>query len=225
MNIVIIPAKKFSKRIRNKNIKILNNMPLISIVIEKLKKIKIFDKIYVSTDSEKISSISNKYGAEINGLRPKYLCRNSTTLINVMNYEVNKIKKKHKNLNLVCCVLPTAVFITKKVIIDAFKVLKKNNKKFVFSVKKVEPKLLKSFYLTRFNRCKFIFKKNISIDSKKLGNVYMDAGQFYFGHYKAWIERKDVDKQDNYLIEMNNSIDVDVIEDWNKLKNYEKNFN
>jgi len=226
MNIAIVPAKKFSRRLENKNIKKLDKKPIISIVIKKLIKCKIFDKVYVSTDSSKISKISKKYGANINGFRPKYLCKNSASLIDVMNYEIKILKKKYKNLNLVCCVLPTAVFIKNKDLEKAHKILKKNDRKFVFSVQKVEKKLLKSFYLTKTNQCQFLIKKNTSIDSKKLVNTYIDAGQFYFSSHKVWTGGKDIDKFNNSLIEMNNSIDIDDKKDWNKLiKKYAKNFN
>ena len=219
MNIAIIPAKEFSKRLKNKNIKILNNQPIISTVIKKLINSKIFDKIYVSTDSNKISKISIKCGAHVNELRPKYLCKNSTTIIDVMNYEVKKLKKKYNDLKFVCCAFPTAVFIEKKHLLKSYRILNKNNKKFVFSVKKVDQRLFKSFYITKNNTCQYIFKKNISIDSKKLSNVYLDAGQFYFSHHRVWVEKKDIDLLNNYLIEINNPIDIDDINDWKKLIN------
>ena len=59
--ICIIPARKGSKRIKNKNIKIFYGKPIISQVIQKLKRFKIFDKIYVSTDCNKIANLAKKH--------------------------------------------------------------------------------------------------------------------------------------------------------------------
>ena len=73
MNIAIIPARAGSKRIKNKNIKLFRGKPIIYYSINAAKKSKIFQKIIVSTDSEKIKKISEKYGAEVPFLRPKYL--------------------------------------------------------------------------------------------------------------------------------------------------------
>ena len=49
--LAIIPARKGSKRIKNKNIKRFNREPLINWTIRSALKSKCFDKIFVSTDS------------------------------------------------------------------------------------------------------------------------------------------------------------------------------
>ena len=53
-NIAIITARKNSKRIKNKNIKIFNKKPLIYWTIKTALKSKLFDKVFVSTDSKKL---------------------------------------------------------------------------------------------------------------------------------------------------------------------------
>ena len=58
--ICVIPARKGSKRLKNKNIKNFYGKPIISRVIQKLKKFKIFDNIYVSTDCNKIENIAKE---------------------------------------------------------------------------------------------------------------------------------------------------------------------
>ncbi len=54
MNIAIIPARKGSKRIKNKNIRKFRGKPIIAYSIELAVSAKIFDKIIVSTDCEKL---------------------------------------------------------------------------------------------------------------------------------------------------------------------------
>ena len=56
MTICIIPARSGSKRIKNKNIKKINNVPLLGIVIKIALKSKIFKRIIVSTDSKKFQN-------------------------------------------------------------------------------------------------------------------------------------------------------------------------
>ena len=61
MNIVIIPARIGSKRIKEKNIKKFNGRPIIDYTIRLLVKMNLFDKIIVSTDSDKIIKKVNKF--------------------------------------------------------------------------------------------------------------------------------------------------------------------
>jgi len=66
MNILCtICARGGSKGVKNKNIKEINNKPLIAYTIEQAKESKMFEHIVVSTDSNDIAKISKEYGAEV----------------------------------------------------------------------------------------------------------------------------------------------------------------
>lgn len=67
--IAIIPARSGSKGLKDKNIKLLNGKPLIAYSIECAKESKMFDKIFVSTDSKKYADIAMEYGADASFLR------------------------------------------------------------------------------------------------------------------------------------------------------------
>ena len=51
--VVIVPIKKNSKRVKNKNFRKINGIPLFKITLDKLKKCN-FDEIYVDSDSKVI---------------------------------------------------------------------------------------------------------------------------------------------------------------------------
>jgi CMP-N,N'-diacetyllegionaminic acid synthase len=68
----MIPARGGSKRIPNKNIKILDGKPCIQYTIECAKEAGI-SRIIVSTDSPQIAEIAKRFGAEIPFLRPAEL--------------------------------------------------------------------------------------------------------------------------------------------------------
>ena len=96
--IAIIPARMGSKRLPNKNIKIFNGRPLLYWSIVAAKKVKIIDKIYVSTDSLKIKKIAVKYGSLVPFLRPKkYASDNSPSqeliihLLKNLNYKTDYV--------------------------------------------------------------------------------------------------------------------------------------
>ena len=59
-NIAIITARKNSKRIKNKNIKIFNKKPLIYWTIKTALKSKLFDKVFVSKTQKKLKIFRKK---------------------------------------------------------------------------------------------------------------------------------------------------------------------
>ena len=61
--VVLIPARKGSKGILNKNIKMLGGIPLVAHSILLAKRCLFIDEIYVSSDSKNILKIAEKYGA------------------------------------------------------------------------------------------------------------------------------------------------------------------
>ena len=90
MNIAIIPARKNSQRINNKNIKIFNGKPIIYWSIKAAKRSKLFEEVFVSTDSKKIAQLAIKYGAKALYPRPLKLSDNYTTIIDVIKFEIDK---------------------------------------------------------------------------------------------------------------------------------------
>ena len=72
-NVCVIPARGGSKRIKDKNIRDFCGKPIIGWIIEKAKESKCFDEIYVSTDSQRIKQVAERFGATVPFLRPKNL--------------------------------------------------------------------------------------------------------------------------------------------------------
>jgi pseudaminic acid cytidylyltransferase len=118
MTICIIPARLRSKRIKEKNIKILNGVPLLGHVIKALKAAKLFSRIVVSTDSKKIAKIAKKYGAEAPFLRDKKLSDDYTPTYKVLIDCIEKLKSHKTSYHF--CVYPTSIFVKKKDLKKAF---------------------------------------------------------------------------------------------------------
>ena len=94
MIVAIITARKGSKRLKNKNIRIIKKMPLYAWAIKILKKTNIFDKIIVSTDHPDILKNAKKYGADLTLIRKKNLADSKSTTIEVIQNEINELIKK-----------------------------------------------------------------------------------------------------------------------------------
>lgn len=59
-----IPARSGSKRVKNKNLRLLNDKPMISYVIKEAKKSKLLTDVYVNSDCDKIGRYSESLGVK-----------------------------------------------------------------------------------------------------------------------------------------------------------------
>ena len=125
--IALIPARGGSKGIKNKNIIKLKGKHLIYYSIKIAKKVKLINKIFVSTDSIKIKKISEKYGAIVPFKRPKKFAKDKSTDLEVFKHFYNWYKKNYKKkIDLIIHLRPTTPFRKTETLIKAIKIIKKN---------------------------------------------------------------------------------------------------
>jgi len=91
-----ICARGGSKGLLNKNIKKINNKPLISYTINHAIKSRLFDNIAVSSDSHKILKVSKKFGIIDLIKRPKNLAKDRTPKIPVIRHCLIEMEKRYK---------------------------------------------------------------------------------------------------------------------------------
>ena len=60
----MIPARLGSKRVKNKNLRLVNNKPLISYILESAVKANIFDDIYINSEADIFGAIASDYGVK-----------------------------------------------------------------------------------------------------------------------------------------------------------------
>ena len=181
--IALIPAKSNSRRLPGKNIKLLNGKPLFVRSIEICKNIKEVSEIVVSTDSKKIANLATKFGAKVFGLRPKSLTKDNITNVEVSLDTLNNFKCN--NIDGLLLLQPTSPFRTERNIKDAIKLYKKNNKKPVISVTKVDLNLNKYFVYKKAKLIPFLnLSKGSSITANKQNFIYKENGSIYLIHIK-----------------------------------------
>ena len=91
--ICFIGARGGSKGVIRKNIRKLNNKPLISYAIESALESKIFNHVIVSTEDSEIAKIAKKFGAEVPFKRPKNLATDSAGFADVMIHGIKKLRE------------------------------------------------------------------------------------------------------------------------------------
>jgi len=225
--IAIIPARSGSKRIKNKNIKQFFGKPFIYYAINAAKKSQIFNDIVVSTDSNKIRKIANKFGAETPFLRSKKLSNDKADTISVIKDCILNLEKKGRFYKYVCCIYPANPFLKTKNLIKAFKILKSNRQlDYVMTAIKFNHPIERSFKIENSKilvKGKNKFYKKMTQD---IENSYHDGAQFYLSKSKNWKMKKNIFSKKTYVIELSeieshdidNPIDIEIAKLKFKLK-------
>ncbi len=215
MKIAIIPARSGSKRIPLKNVKTFKGKPIIYWTLKTIINSKLFDKIIVSTDSKKIAKIATKLKAEAPFIRPKSISSDFASTPEVIKHSINWLKLKKILPKYVCCIYPTAAFMSLEDLSNGYKKIKTNKWNFVFSAGKFHSSIFRSFRKNR-NGLKMIFPRYYKKRTQDIKETYFDAGQFYWGKTDAWKNSKPIFSKYSSLIEIPRwrIHDIDTMEDW-----------
>ena len=76
--IAMIPVRLGSKRVPNKNLRLLGNKPLVAHIIEAAKEANVFDEIVINSESDIFKEIADEYGVKFYK-RPDHLSTDEAT--------------------------------------------------------------------------------------------------------------------------------------------------
>ena len=132
--IAIIPARSGSKALKDKNIKELNGKPLIAYSIEAAIKSKKFDKVFVSTDSQRYAEIAVAYGADASFLRSEKNSSDTASSWDVVREVIDILKEKGEEYDEIMLLQATSPLRTEVDINKAIDILYKRKGKAVVSL-------------------------------------------------------------------------------------------
>ena len=178
----IITARSGSKGIKNKNILFFNNKPLIYYTINFAKKLPFLNKLILSTDSKKYLKIAKKYHNFENNLRPKSLSGDNVKTIDVIKYELKRLKKIGMHYDIIIIFQPVCPFRNKEIFKKAYNLITKKKTDSVITLKKVKEHPLKMYKFNK-NRIKHYLNENSEKKSflprQKLQDLYLRQGSMY----------------------------------------------
>ena len=122
--ISLIPAKKNSSRLKDKNIIKIKNKFLFEYTLEASLSSKNIYETYVSSDNSKILNISSKKGAKPFNRPKKFSKKNSTANEVILNF-ISFINKKKHSFKYIVYLQPTSPLRNSRHILDAIKLSKK----------------------------------------------------------------------------------------------------
>lgn len=206
--IAIIPARGGSKRLPQKNILNLQGKPLVVWSIESGLKSKYIDKVIVSSDSDEVLNISNKYGSD--GIkRPNEFSADTSTSEEAIMHVISSVKKKYDYIVLL---QPTSPLRNEKHIDESIELLYAKKADAIVSVCEVDHSPLWSNTLPKNDDMSNFLKEEGSKRSQDLETYYRLNGAIYICKTDKFIEEKSFFLKDNifaYKMGKKYSIDID----------------
>ena len=151
--------------------------------IEAAKNSGLFDEIMVSTDDEEIAAVAKRYGASVPFLRSAAGSSDYATTAQVVLEVVEAYKKAGEEFTYICCIYPTAPFITAGKINTAFQMLDETKMDALIPVIPFSYPPLRGLVVEKGT-------ENETARSQDLETLYHDCGQFYFVRSDALLQEQ-----------------------------------
>ena len=213
--IAIITARGGSKRIPRKNIKEFCGKPILAYSIEAALASGVFDTVMVSTDDAEIAEVAKKYGAEVPFFRSEKTSNDFAITSEVLEEVLEEYEKRGQHYDRICCIYPTAPFITAERLKSAMDLLEETGADSVlpvvrFSFPPQRCVVVEDGYL------KFKWPEHKHTRSQDLEPFYHDVGQFYCMNRESFDAQKVLVMEKTVPLIMSELEiqDIDTEEDW-----------
>lgn len=208
--LAVIPARSGSKGIPDKNIKEINNKPLMAYTIEACKKSQLFDEIIVSTDSTQYADMAIRYGASVPFFRSLKLASDTASSNEVILEVLNQYHNLGKDFTHFMLLQPTSPLRNERHIIESVQILLEKKADALVSVSKVEHPSFLQVFLEANGR---IRTDCLQIRKRRQDSVmeYQINGAIYLASTEFFMKTKDFYGENTYayLMKEEESIDID----------------
>ena len=213
--VVVIPARKGSKRLKNKNTLMLGSKNLVERTIIFAKKLVENNCIILSTDSDKILKIGNNLGILAPWKRPKHLSSDHSKTLDTVLHATNWYEKNIDNINSILLLQPTTPYRSLRFFKKIIKKFSNYKKKNFISVSNIKKDLITDK--------KLLFKGEI-LGENNNNNFKINGSLYLFKLDQLKNKRSFVN---NFslgvpIVGEKYQIDIDYLQDFKKAKKYEK---
>ena len=209
-SIVVIPARKNSKRIKGKNLRILNGKPLIAHTIE--YALKYIDKknIWVNTDDQLVIDLAKKYNVSTYK-RPARLAEDETLTNDVIIDFCQYLVKQGVKFKNIITLQPTNPIRSENLLNNALKEFLKSKRESLISVSTLDKKFGKVI-----NNKYLPMNYKLGERHQDLETLYYENGLIYISNIEAILKEKAYISNNSYPLitnEIGAQIDIDYEED------------
>lgn len=215
MKVAVITARGGSKRIPRKNIREFCGKPILAYSIEAALGSGVFDEVMISTEDDEIGEIAMEYGAALPFRRSMKNADDHSTTVDVMCEVLDSYEKIGKHPDVMCCIYPTAPFVTAEKLRKAYELFESNDANAVIPVVRFSFPPQRCFVMND-GFLEYKWKEYQFARSQDLEPFYHDAGQFYL--IKSEIMRKEhtlvPGRTVSLVLDDMEVQDIDTLDDW-----------
>lgn len=215
--LAIIPARSGSKGLPDKNIRLLSGKPLMAYSIEAARDSGLFDRVYVSTDSEKYKEIGEDYGASVPFLRPENLAGDAASSWDVVKQALDVFEEMGEVYEEIALLQPTSPLRSAGDIRKAHELMEEKEAWAVIGVCPMDHSPLWSNTLPEDGSLAgFIRPETVGLARQALPEYYRINGAMYFIKKACLdkIEKLYENKCFAYVMPAERSVDIDTITDF-----------
>lgn len=109
-SVAFIPARSGSKRVPNKNIRVLGGHPMLAYSIRAAIDSGVFDAVICATDSESYAAVARHYGAEVPFLRSPQISGDKSPDIEWVVWMLEQLRAAGRDFDVFSILRPTSPF-------------------------------------------------------------------------------------------------------------------
>lgn len=205
----LIPARKGSKGIFNKNLKLLSGKPLIQYTFESAKASKQLIATHLTTDSEEIRTLGKSFLIESPYLRPDYLSTDEAAMIDVVLFHLDWLSQHGVKVENIVLLQPTSPVRSAELIDKAIQSFEKSSAHSLIAVTECFQHPYEMFTLSN-NKIDFLVK-DLPIRRQEYPKFYFISGALYITSVPyLQRERKFFDgKSAYYITSKEEGVDID----------------
>ena len=218
MKLAVIPARGGSKRIPRKNIRDFCGKPIIAYSIETALESGLFDHVIVSTDDKEIAAVAREFDAEVPFIRPSNIADDHTGTNEVIKHAIQWYQQRGHGISLVCCIYATAPFVRVRYLKEGHDKLIDSQKSFAFSVTSFAFPIQRAVRINAKGEVEAFWPEHIKSRSQDLEEAFHDAGQFYWGRARAFLNNEFTFSNVSIPVILPRLLvqDIDTLEDWRR---------
>ena len=211
--VAVIPARSGSKGVKDKNIRTLAGVPLITHTVRAAMSSSLIARTIVTTDSEKIAAIASANGAEIPFIRPAELSDDDSTTNEVVAHLISELGFKNELLVLL---QPTSPLRLAHHIDEAIQKFIAGDYKSLVSICEIEKSPFWQYWIEDDELRPILENKDVSSLRQHQRKAYSPNGAIYIVEAKhfAMMNKFIGVRTGHYVMDKKSSFDIDDLLDF-----------